>query len=208
MTTFRNAASAALFPFVLTAGAASAAPIQWAVGDGGNGHYYEFFLNGSGLTNDQVEAQAESSTYLGLSGYLATITSQAEQDFLNTIWPGPGSVAGQFGGYSFYLIGASDRDNEGTFIWIGGPEEGQVLSYTNWSSGEPNNSGDEDFVTAWWLDSAAGVWNDGGSRSSVAAAYLVEYSGPVSAVPLPAGLPLLLAGLGAFVGLRRRRGQQ
>lgn len=36
---------------------------------------------------------------------------------------------------SFY-IGASDEKKEGTFVW----RDGTALTYSNWSSGEPNNS--------------------------------------------------------------------
>ncbi len=190
---------------VLTVASAHAAPVQWTTGSGGNGHWYEFIVEAGGISAPDAEAAAESSSFMGLGGYLATITSAAEQAFLNSVWPGPGSVSGQFGGYSYYLIGASDRETEGVFKWIGGPEEGEELVYTNWDGGEPNNLGDEDYVVAWWEDLGSGAWNDGGSGVSDTSirAYLVEYS--IAPIPVPAGLPLMLAGLGSVAMLRKRK---
>lgn len=49
-------------------------------------------------------------------------------------------------------FGYNDRASEGSWVW----ETGESVSYTNWGSGEPNNSGDED--CAHLYDS--GVWND------------------------------------------------
>lgn len=180
---------------------ADAAPFQWTTGSGGNGHWYDF-VDVTPDSNFDAEAAAESSVFMGMLGYLATITSQAEQDFLNANWPGPRPNTGQFRGYNSFLIGASDRASEGTFSWIGGPEEGQPLGYTNWSSGEPNNNaGNEDYVTAWWGDNASGVWND---VPSLTFSYVVEYGPkPTTPVPVPAGFPLFLSGLSILGAMRR-----
>lgn len=186
--------------------AAISAPVQWDVSNGGNGHWYEFVTLTTDITATEAEVLAESSTFLGETGYLATITSAAEQIFLNTLWPGAGSVTGQFNNYSYFLIGASDRETEGNFEWIGGPEEGEALGYTNFRLGEPNdfNAG-EDYVVAWWADSPAGLWND--IPGQAVRAYLVEYNDApsVTPVPLPAGFPMLLAGLVGFGWIAKRR---
>lgn len=194
---------------VLSASAGHAAPVQWEASAGGNGHWYDFVIADTPQTIVDTEAAVEAASFMGLGGYLATITSQEEQTFLNGLWPGAGSVSGQFNDLSYFLIGGSDRDQEGAFEWIGGPEDGQAFSYTNWSSGEPNNTAasgmTEQYVFAWWLDSAAGVWNDGGDDTSVSQAYVVEYSEAlVSTVPVPAALPLMVFGMGALGALRRR----
>ncbi|MEO1109896.1 MAG: lectin-like protein [Pseudomonadota bacterium] len=199
---------AATASLAMTASAA-AAPVQWSSGAGANNHWYEFVALGSGdpsLTPSQADALAGSSSFMGLGGYLATITSAAEQSFLNSVWPGAGSVSGQFNNYSFFLIGATDRNTEGSFEWLGGPESGNPLTYTNWSAGEPNNfepNNGEDYVVAWWQDSLSGNWNDVPGDSNIRG-YLVEYS--VTPVPIPAALPLLVGGLGllGFVARRKR----
>lgn len=189
---------------LLYASASSAAPVQWTAGAGANGHWYEFVTLTAPVTATDAETAAESSVHQGQNGYLATITSAEEQAFLNTLWPGAGSVLGQFSGFSYFLIGASDRDSEGTFEWIGGPEDGSALSYSNWSSGEPNDANGEDYVVAWWQDSVSGVWND--VPDTGVFAYVVEYpDAPVSAVPVPAGLPMLLGALGVLAAFRRRK---
>lgn len=195
---------------LLCSTASWAVPIQWTTGAGANGHWYDFVIPTAAITATEAETAAESSVHQGQSGYLATITSAEEQAFLNTLWPGSGSVVGQFSGFSYFLIGASDRDSEGNFAWIGGPEDGNAVGYSNWSSGEPNDANGEDYVVAWWQDSALGLWND--VPETGVSAYVVEYADappppppPPSVIPLPAAAWMLLGGLGGLAALRRRR---
>ncbi len=184
---------------------AVAAPVQWETAIGGNGHFYDFVLADTGLTAPQTEAIAESSVFNGLAGYLATITSAAEQEFLNVLWQLQPKITGQFKDFSYYLIGASDSDAEGDFRWIGGPEDGDALSYTNWLTDEPNDDKDgEDYVVGWWQDRATGSWNDY-LNDEPYRAYVVEYSQPIAPIPLPAALPMLIGGLAGMAMLRRRR---
>ena len=49
------------------------------------------------------------------------------------------------------LIGLNDLETEGTFVW----ENGENVSYTNWITGEPNDSGGEDIGEIY-----DGEWND------------------------------------------------
>ena len=68
-------------------GASQAAPVQWTVGSGGNGHWYEFIS--TSVDWNTARANALASTFLGMQGYLATITSLAENVFVtNHSWLG------------------------------------------------------------------------------------------------------------------------
>ncbi|MBR27142.1 MAG: hypothetical protein CML46_09410 [Rhodobacteraceae bacterium] len=181
--------------------AASALPVQWSVGSGGNGHWYE--LVSASHTWSSARNAALSSSHLGMTGYLATVTSAAEYDFLTTS-VNPGQTTA--------FLGGSDEGVEGAWLWMDGPEAGQQfwsggsggteLIYANWNSNEPNDLSGEDYLTGW---ASGALWNDvRGSHS--AAAYVVEY-GPAStsAVPLPGAAPLLVAALGGLAVLRRKR---
>ena len=182
---------------VCAAASAHAAPVQWTVGSGGNGHYYEFVDQRVDWTT--ALGSAASMSHLGLTGYLATITSAAEQAFLSALYPGNiGPV----------WLGGSDAATEGTWQWVTGPEagttfwqNGTTLTYANWNGGEPNNLGNEDYLHGWW---SGDRWND--IPGTLQYSYLVEY-GPAapSAIPVPAALPLLLSALGVTGLLARRR---
>ncbi len=189
----------------LSATAASAAPVQWAVADGGNGHWYELLTASESLAANFSDALATAAgqSHLGLQGYLATITSAAEQAFVDTLNPGGASA----------WLGGSDAATEGTWQWVTGPEAGTTfwtsqngtLTYSNWNGGEPNNytgnsPAGEQGLLGWW---SGDRWNDISDNYS-RYAVLVEYS-PVAAVPVPASLPLLGAGIAGFAALRRRK---
>jgi hypothetical protein len=166
---------------------AHAAPVQWTEASGGNGHWYELVTTAAAFSDARTAALA--SSYLGLSGYLATITSAAEQAFLDA------SVNS-----STAWLGGSDEAAEDVWKWLDGPEAGQDFTYTNWNGGEPNNQGDEDALVGWWIGN---TWND--YSSSLTNSYIVEYSAAqVAAVPVPAALPLLATAVGAL-GLAARR---
>ncbi|XP_074152778.1 mannose-binding protein-like [Sminthopsis crassicaudata] len=52
----------------------------------------------------------------------------------------------------YIYLGISDEVTEGTFRY----QNGQIVSYTNWGRGEPNNAGNEDCVEL----QISGTWND------------------------------------------------
>lgn len=167
-----------------------------------NGHYYEFVsfsdlginpnntsTNGNDLTVpswNTAKALAAGRTLFGLQGYLATITSSGEDNFVQQRLQGKG------------WIGASDAAVEGAWRWVTGPEglensgagrqfwqgngSGAVSgpdSYAGWDTGEPNDFNNEDY--GHYL--ATGKWNDyentprsRGSDQTVDG-FVVEYGG-------------------------------
>jgi gliding motility-associated-like protein len=72
-------------------------------------HFYEF-ISELDITWQQARTEAESKTYYGLKGYLATILSEEENQI----------CAEQIIGQGW--IGASDENNEGDWRWVTGPE--------------------------------------------------------------------------------------
>ena len=175
----------------LAAGTAQAAPVQWTAGSGGNDNWYEVIFGTSSLTWSSANALATSSTYLGATGYLASVTSAAEDAFLNTL--NPNNVRAWLGG--------TDAAVEGVWEWT----SGEAFTYTNWAGGEPNNLYNEDYLTGWWTGTN---WNDlpDGTWRGYVTAYVVEYQ--VAVVPLPAGMPLILGALGLLGLVGRRRAKK
>jgi len=155
-------------------------------------HFYKF-ISRSGIRWTTAKAEAESAAmkYHGLQGYLATITSAAENAFIQLKTKGVG------------WIGASDQEVEGVWKWVTGPESGTQFwqgtstgnvvngMYNNWNTGEPNNLNNEDYahITFFANDPAHSLrWNDlpdgGTSGDYTPAGYLVEYGGTLGDPPV------------------------
>lgn len=120
-----------------------------------NGHLYKF-VSGS-YTWSAAKSAAEAQELYGSTGYLVTITSQEENDFVSERLTGDG------------WIGASDSETEGTWKWVTGPEAGTAFwqgtsggsavngMYEAWAGGEPNQAGEEDCAETYV---SSGTWND------------------------------------------------
>ena len=160
--------------------------LSFTIGDANylpsTGHYYRF-ISDLGITWSEARVAAEGTTYFGLRGYLATITTPEEAQLSGEQAPGTG------------WIGGSDAAVEGVWRWMTGPEAGTVFwnggmngsspNYSNWNTQEPNNLGDEDYahVTAPNIG-IEGSWNDLPNTGSLdptssyhPQGYIVEYGG-------------------------------
>lgn len=149
-------------------------------------HYYEYVAGTTTWTNAYNVSSAKS--YFGRAGYLATMSSEAENNF---IWKLMSSDA-WFGACDDYLyvnaaLGsntfASQAAVEGRWYWVSGPEKGTNFSngnispvtvsgqYAKWAGAEPNNSGSEHYGQFYSTNN--GQWND--LPNTTLGGYICEY---------------------------------
>ncbi|MEL6679113.1 MAG: VPLPA-CTERM sorting domain-containing protein [Pseudomonadota bacterium] len=183
----------ALLAAALTCAATSATaiPVQWTEASGGNGHWYDVIYTGERITQGEAIIDAEARSYLGLDGYLATITSAEEMAFINA----------NLDRSRIPYISGTDAAVEGTWVFNSGPEAGTVMSYFNWNPGEPNNSGGREDILHTWSN---GLWNDH-ITGDIIDSYIIEYS-QVAPVPLPASAAMLIVAVAGLGVARRRKG--
>ncbi len=195
----------------------------WSSGAGANGHTYTFVPLEHTVTWSQANAAAEGSTLVpGSVDYLATITSQQEQAFVqNSVLPpsyvGVNKNQVWLGAVQEPEEDLGETDPSDGWTWIVNTEVApEGWDYSNWSSeGEPNNDSgriDERFLTMWvhYYKNARdlrGTWNDSHDDAGETAwiiGMIVESSPATVPEPGSAALSALGVGLLARRLLRRR----
>jgi VCBS repeat-containing protein len=123
-------------------------PLGWELGP--DNHLYKY------VSASHITWQSAAAAALAAGGYLATITSDAENNFVFSLV-----------GNDVAWLGGSDAGQEGQWRWV----TGEAFDYTHWDGGEPNNHGDgiywllgegEDYLVTWGNHS----WNDLDNSSS------------------------------------------
>jgi len=180
---------------LLLATPAAADLVEWRMPDGGNAHYYEYVADVA-MPWTSARAAAELRSWGGHAGYLATITSPQENDFIATAFSEQWPLGAWLGGWQDEGMAPADG-----WHWV----TGEDWSYTNWSPGEPNDYGGHDELFLDMLGTGPfpvggerGRWNDSQDEGpgSWTGGYVVEYP-----VPEPLSIGLLMMGA---AGLLRR----
>ncbi len=155
--------------------------IQWITSLGGNGHWYKAVQVPGGISWNGAKTLANAA-----GGYLATVTSDAENDFVFDLVNDPrywnkGASSSNLGPW---LGGSQNPTNAGTasnWHWVN--NEGPFV-FNNWASDEPNDYQglDEDFLHYKCLGFCRDkVWNDFPNTSAESAdkepviAYVAEF---------------------------------
>ncbi len=125
---------------------------------------YAFISSDTAIDWESAEIASESITYNGVNGHLATVTSEAENQFIvdnvyilaNGAWT---------------WLGATDSVTEGDWKWI----TGEPWNYSNWDEGQPDNAANENYLHYWY----GGTWNDNNSNNygNGIYSYIVEFEG-------------------------------
>ncbi len=146
----------------------SAQAIQWD----GNGHYYEYLEEL--VTWEEAQIIAENRTMFGNPGYLVTLTSQDENDFVYYSVLG-GDAPAPYG--DPWIGGYQNSDHsEPALNWHWVTEED--FDWINWAPGEPNDW-DELYGEMYlqFTPGGGGMWNDHHSLNPKP--MIVEYSNDV-----------------------------
>ena len=133
-------------------------------------HFYEYVSSSGSWTS--AKTAASNRSYFGRAGYLATMMSEAENNFIWKLmssdgWFGASDEMSQVNDAKGTTAYASQAAVEQKWHWVTGPEKGNQFStgstaltgqYAKWAGGEPNNAGGEHY--AQFYSANSGSWND------------------------------------------------
>ncbi|HIB48693.1 MAG TPA: HYR domain-containing protein [Flavobacteriaceae bacterium] len=125
-----------------------------------------YYLQNSSTSAQQAYNLAVSSGY-----NLVSINSLAENNFIQNAMLATA--------ISKTVIGYNDLAVEGTFVW----QSGEITTYTNWTAGEPNNTGNSDYTFIF----DTGLWEDTNDTNPVNAGIIEFNTGVVQIAGLPSG---------------------
>ena len=152
-------------------------------GDDSYGHYYKYFSTAPNISDDlgykgdsidwwEAKRRAEQSTCGGMRGYLVSVETAAENEFIKDAVMCDNSDTSVCDGVIPFHVSADetrenyygsrlDSKNNQHYIWLAnsdwrtplemrsesGPNMGSLLSFTSWQGGEPNGgTGGEDYT--------------------------------------------------------------
>jgi VCBS repeat-containing protein len=122
------------------------APTGWSLGP--DNHLYKY------VASALINWSSSNSAAIAAGGYLATIGSADENDFVFSLL-----------GEERAWLGGSDAETEGSWKWLGGPDagtafwiSGAVGAFTAWAPGQPDNKDNDDYLISagnhQWADLA------------------------------------------------------
>ena len=133
------------------------------VQDPESGHWY--------LVLDPMTWDRAIDSCSSMGGHLAVIDNGKEDNFVYTQL-----VKRSQGDRVDILLGGTDQDQEGRWVWV----TGEIMKYTNWAGGEPNNCGSSEIYGKCMPENDLtyhpdhpGQWNDVPVQG--AGAYLCEF---------------------------------
>ena len=167
-------------------------------GDASYGHYYKYFSTAPNITSDlgykrdsiswwEAKRRAEKSTCGGMRGYLVSVETAAENEFIKDAVMCDNSTASGCTGVTPFHVAAGetranyygsrlDTSSNQHYLWLAnsdwrtprtmrsesGPNMGSSNTYVNWQSSEPNNGSGEDYADMEINRSGRtnGGWND------------------------------------------------
>jgi hypothetical protein len=158
----------------VTTGAAAQNAVQWRVEDGGNGHWYR-----CAQTSVLGDAWATAnSVAISSGGHLATVTSNAENQWVYTLSVAQGAWSGRTGP----LLGGYKLPNN-SFRWV----TDEPWSFAAWLPGEPSSGLWEPYlmyIGPQFTQNSAATWNDTNAlniEDSLSYHYIVEWSADCNA---------------------------